>query len=165
MGRSKSQFDPDTCTRAVQEIQPMTSHHSLNIFDVRFLRPSKKAEERMHNGCHPGSLAPFVHGNLFPELLKAVKSNVIDAMQEPENRQITLCFVSDSGRHRSVSAGKILAEIVLESPAMQLGQVIFATDQARDGSCAVCARCQFWTYRWKQRNDAVAKAVDLWQTF
>ena len=164
MGKKRAEFSAETVSRAVNEIQPMTCHHHLRIFDVRFCRPSVAAEERMHNGCHPGCLVPFVNEQCFAELAKYVKESVAAVMQHPESRQLTLCFVSDSGRHRSVAAGKVFAEIVLESPALQLGQLIFATDQAMEGSCAVCARCQFWTYRWIKRNEAVAKALHLWRT-
>ena len=78
------------------------------------------------------------------------------------DRQITLAFVSNSGRHRAVSAGKVIAECILADPKARLGQIVYLTDQTKERSCMVCQRCSFWTQRWVQRNDALCQAVSVW---
>ena len=142
----------------------MVVHHDLfSVVDVRPFREAKTPEERVHTGCHPFNLSQFVqHSNLRP-FLKFMKTSLHAALGEGvRDLQISLAFVSNSGRHRAVSAGKVIAECLLADPKVRLGQVVYLTDQTKEGSCMMCQRCSFWTQRWVQRNDALRQAVSVW---
>ena len=164
MGNGTRPFDKQWVFQAICQLQPMVVHNELfSVVDVRTFREAVSPEERVHTGCHPYNLAQFVqHTNLRP-FLKFMKATLNEALDKNvEDAQLSLAFVSNSGRHRAVSAGKVIAECVLADPRVRLGQIIYLTDQTKEGSCMMCQRCSFWTQRWVQRNDALRQAVAVW---
>ena len=164
MANGTKPFDKQWVFQAICQLQPMVIHNELfSVVDVRTFREAVSPEERVHTGCHPYNLSQFVqHTNLRP-FLKFMKTTLNEALEkEVEDATLSLAFVSNSGRHRAVSAGKVIAECVLADPRVRLGQIIYLTDQTKEGSCMMCQRCSFWTQRWVQRNDALRQAVAVW---
>ena len=164
MGNGTRPFDKQCVFQAICQLQPMVVHNEL--FFCCGCQNLQGGSVTRRDGAHrmpPVQLGSLCAAHQPARILKFMKATLNEAFDNNvEDAQLSLAFVSNSGRHRAVSAGKVIAECVLADPRVRLGQIIYLTDQTKEGSCMMCQRCSFWTQRWVQRNDALRQAVAVW---
>lgn len=155
MGRAALPWDAQVVTRGLQQIVGCINHlKNVILVDVTKIKSGVTDMNPRHTGLHPMHMYSIVHNPNFPLLC----IRVLDEMRVQQcnaTQDMTLVFVSRSGRHRAAAFAKLFQELVLSRSDMSLGRFSPLADWWGPQTCSMCIKCEWWTRRWKLRNQAL----------
>lgn len=157
------QFHREVVEIAVRQCFPWMAGTAAAIIDCRSVHDPRGRELRMHTGLHPALFDNIIGNPHFPAILQRMKDFLSEHMAAGGERPVTLCFVCNKGRHRSVACARVASEIAVRYDYFQLGIIGHGGGLTSPGTCGGCDRCMWWTRQWAVRNRALERALDIWQ--
>jgi hypothetical protein len=146
---------------AVRDVWPTDQAFPILTVNLIEAPPLQLDSWRMHLGTHPGMFSWFGAMPEFARALHLVQTTLYD--RRPAGGAIVVVALDRNGRHASAAFAKLLAECVLFDPSVSLGTITFLDEIMKETSCGVCNRCEFWSRKWRMRNDTMGAAIQVWR--